>query len=248
MTVNSCRNWEEAISIVRDDWTEDSYVRKKKEVGFRKKAEMKSEEVDGSCKVNEEDLFSIKLRKNTGGGKREVMKEVEVTNVRKEVEVNSEQRSFVRRRKELSGVSSVPIRPSTFVEGPSSCKNHKGEEIGPDKGDVGSLENLGQESFDDIPWVVDSNPMAIIPYTRRIFNKFVSRMKVLGLKRDAMDEIGPKKVKRRKEVMVEQNIKSKISTYAKDLRKVKAKLRRSAKRKENIDPVAVTCNKEEDDE
>ncbi|KAK4256092.1 hypothetical protein QN277_009005 [Acacia crassicarpa] len=93
------------------------------------------------------------------------------------------------------------------------------------------------------PKDLDENSMALVLYSGEDYGKILGGLKGLGLKRKADDEVVPVCSKRRKDSPLVRNPESDISTMANYLRKTKARLKRSGRRKgkegkENI-PVEV---------
>ncbi|KAI9084479.1 hypothetical protein K1719_033467 [Acacia pycnantha] len=211
ITTNACRVWEEVLTVVRSNWEEAAYFKKKKdEAELRKKLEFK-QRADKEADVVEGDLFFIKVRSSSG-------EERSRDPGKSQVEEESEVRVCEAMNRILSDVSNKNY-PTPLADE----VNKRKDEVLKDAGGAGEMSegNLGghKEALNDKPL---KSPESVL-------------MQPLG-GGIAEEELMPLTFKRRKLVKKDQgSLKSAISSYANSLKKVKARMRKATKRKSRDD-------------
>ncbi|KAI9123509.1 hypothetical protein K1719_004809 [Acacia pycnantha] len=251
ITTTACRSWEEVMVIIKKDWIEADFVRKKKEEAVRKRRnEDKQQSYEKSSEVDE-DLFAIKINKPCADKERltwrKVREEQELNNseafepdhvnpsgsvnAQKEYGVDDrwyegkEKWSWSQGNSELR--SRREVRDSTPVSGPCS---------------TGLTVTSGDPSR-----AFKEHPLAMIPYSGGVMNNVINQLSGLGLKRSAKEEWESSALKRRKLVLDEPRKSPDIASYAANLRKAKAKLKRDVKRKKCGDKENIPAEVAEQD-
>ncbi|KAI9083556.1 hypothetical protein K1719_034498 [Acacia pycnantha] len=235
LTTNACRVWEEVLTVVRPDWEEAAYFKKKKdEAELRKKIELK-QRADKEADVEDGDLFSIKVRNSSGEERR-----------RDPIKSKVEEESEVRVCEAMN--ESYRYRRKNYPKPLADEVKKRKEEVLKDacgSGERSEGNRAGhKEAFKDKPLKPpesvlmqplggqEMNSLAMVLYDGEALNEVTGGLKNLGLKRTAEAELMPLTFKRRKLTKKEQGSpKSAISCYADSLKKGKARMRKTAKRK-----------------
>ncbi|KAI9097569.1 hypothetical protein K1719_025340 [Acacia pycnantha] len=94
---------------------------------------------------------------------------------------------------------------------------------------------------------VKEHPLAMIPYSGGVMNNVINQLSGLELKRSADEEWESSTLKRRKLMLDEPRKSPDIASYASNLRKAKAKLKRDVKRKKSGDKENIPAEVAEQD-
>ncbi|KAI9086202.1 hypothetical protein K1719_031656 [Acacia pycnantha] len=66
LTTKSCRNWDEAVVVIQDDWSEAEYARKRRVEALLRKKKETEQPIEPSSLVDEDNLFFINTQKALG--------------------------------------------------------------------------------------------------------------------------------------------------------------------------------------
>ncbi|KAI9123925.1 hypothetical protein K1719_005225 [Acacia pycnantha] len=225
ITTNSCRNWDEILVVVRHDWEEASYVRRKQEEAMLRKREVAKQTASKVSMADEEELFFIKpgeRRIDHGRENMEGRNDTDDSRYTKD-DVLQEVTNRVR-----EGTSAKVLRPESCMELDllNQYKNMKSEDTASDPGpSVGALPKNASVQAATPLILQDDNSLAMVPFNGEILNDVINVMTSLGIKRNAEGELMPEVLKRRKICVWEaEPLIPAISSYANDLRKIKKKL------------------------
>ncbi|KAI9124567.1 hypothetical protein K1719_004489 [Acacia pycnantha] len=233
-TTNQCRNCEESVVVVRQNWEEADYFRKRKEEALARRRKDRIQEVSRESKRMDEDLFFIKLNKSSSLER----KEDSAANLGDYSLSAEDCDASDRELEERCGSQTHTAVPQVAVMASSS---------GVDAGEVSKavsssdpnlpsslVEVVGARIGSKTPEVAVGTALAMVPYCGNSLLEVTNVLCGLGLKRSAVTELDLPCLKRRKMDVVEpDHTPNAISTYARDLRKSKARLRRSGKRKDS---------------
>ncbi|KAI9111818.1 hypothetical protein K1719_017508 [Acacia pycnantha] len=235
LTTKIFRNWDEAMVVVNSDWLEENYALQKKEEAVLRKKRATNRQPDLNASYDEEELFFIKVNKT-------VVKSPEVElggddggKAPKEDTVNRVDRDS------LAGdvAQSANLVTKVMTRGQDE---HVKKEIGGLGGtlavNAGIPSELGKEERQMAPTGMSApseehkeDNLAMVLYRGRILSNVIDELNGLGLKRSADEDWNSSEPKRLRKTLEQVCPKLAISIYAENLRKTKAKIRRSVKRK-----------------
>ncbi|KAI9083192.1 hypothetical protein K1719_034925 [Acacia pycnantha] len=239
LTTNSCRNWDEVMTVVKDEWIEANDARKKREEALRRKGTEDRRQGNRASHPPEDEIFCIKVNKSL---------------LESEMDGTSRGHS----KGEVENLGAV-------YGGRASLEIDRGKETGSilldkgkqtERGQEESLEFLNRKANDSPLNVVaeqkiglqrscdlvnesvpaeEVHPLAMVVYSGQILTEMINGIKCIGLKRKAMEDDDKMDQKRRKLAIVETNPDKDIFEYATCLRKTKARIKRNDKRKRKKD-------------
>ncbi|KAI9071798.1 hypothetical protein K1719_046244 [Acacia pycnantha] len=235
LTTPVSRSWEETMVVVRCNGAEGEYIKKKKMEGSRSPFSNSRQEKDKTTDVDAEDLFSIKspvyvpvARENGPVYAREFNDHDCPTSLKPDANSQPE---------DGYSISAMLKANTSLTEGP------KRAEVLYDKIKLGttkemepvitlcSVVNSHGVEYGNIPGPQLDNQLAIIPYCGKEINAVINSLSCLGLKRSAADAGECADPKRRRMIKVSSGPGAGISSYANNLRKTKAKIKRSVKKR-----------------
>ncbi|KAK4282089.1 hypothetical protein QN277_013507 [Acacia crassicarpa] len=230
-TTSQCRNREESVMVVRNSWEEAGYFRRKKEEAELRRRKEQFQESKSDTKESDEDLFFIQPSSSSRLGK-----DGEAVN-------GTPEHSFL--NKEVEAIISPPKEKQGYS---SHHTNSQEEEVSSYNGGV-LKEMAATEIFDGSTSLTTQGPealvhsgpkainaedgisMAMVPYCGESLKEVTNVLSGLGLKRGAAMELELPCLKRRRVNTKEPDPSTiTISSYARNLRKNKVRLKKSGKR------------------
>ncbi|KAI9072559.1 hypothetical protein K1719_045478 [Acacia pycnantha] len=229
----SCKT-EKLMSVVNNDelqfgpWTVTSQCRSWEEMLLKE---------EGS-KVEEEDIFTIKVHKSSASVKKEVLGQQRegggssladglLPNI--SLLERSHRQSHKIKPRDVSGYAYVEGNMVGCPHVDTEVESDRGSEFVQSPDDKDPAYKLGNSLSERI-----MNPLSIVPY--KALSDVISGICGLGLKRMATEELEFTTLKRRKLIATDSNLPDpSISNFAGNLKKVKDKLRKVVKRKTGVE-------------
>ncbi|KAK4263571.1 hypothetical protein QN277_028964 [Acacia crassicarpa] len=244
LSTTVCRSWDETLVVLSTNEAEAMYVKRKKEEDEKKSKDEGSTKTRGEGLIREDDLFHIRISSPMPGTQRRGINEI-----RKVKETTVEETLEA----EVTKAPSSSNKPTVQRVGTEAHHGSSGMDT---IGDIKSPEGSGAVKRYvklDSPYEEDSglmactsmavesevaNSMALVVYNGCTMNEVLKGINNLGLKREAAKEWESGEPKRRKCEEKSSSPLNDISNYANSLKKIKARIRRSgrkrgAERKEN---------------
>ncbi|KAI9118304.1 hypothetical protein K1719_010636 [Acacia pycnantha] len=230
LTTKLCRSWDEVVVVIKQDWSEAEHVRRKQQLALQRKRDEAQQASDTASTLDEKNLFFIKLNKATGDYSGPAGKEAmdrDASDVVKGRTVHGHGRGLGGNQRMMEGddggteegeLESMLLKRVQPVEEDSDV---------PTKVSAAEGEGSpGRSSETVLP-----NPLALVVYNGGNLGEVIKGISKLGLKREAAEDWEASELKRRKLMLANPTPKPAISVLAENLRKTRAKIRRSAKRK-----------------
>ncbi|KAK4278799.1 hypothetical protein QN277_016597 [Acacia crassicarpa] len=235
LTSTACLSMDEVLTMVKDEGEETRYVQKLKDLATQRREAKNHQQGSRVPEDGTDELFSINLLRSTivWKGEEEVknstpMKRVDDNSLAKDIP-NPEQHNGGRDREPLDAVKatvrSILSKVKERHQEMSRSKCLKSEVI------VNTEHVTPNFSKMAPPKDLEENSMALVLYNGEDYGKILGGLKGLRLKRKTDEEVVPECSERRKTSMLARNPESDISTMANYLRKTKARLKRSGRRK-----------------
>ncbi|KAI9119800.1 hypothetical protein K1719_009189 [Acacia pycnantha] len=219
LTTKMCRSWDEAVVVIKSDWSEAEYARRRRMEALLRKKEEEERAADLPSVVDDDNLFFIKTHKPKGdlsGAYRKVPNE------------------NLQARKNEEGpkgeVRSGAIGTNETQDAEASTNMGTRIQVGEEDG------YTGKASVDPL-----ENQLAVVVYNPGGLGEVIKGISMLGLKREAPEVWNVSEQKRRRKMPVSPTAKPVISVLAENLRRTRAKIRRSAKRKGKEDKENISA-------
>ncbi|KAI9093417.1 hypothetical protein K1719_027431 [Acacia pycnantha] len=211
--------------MVREDWEEADYFRKKEEEAILRRMRERNQMAAQDSERVEEDLFSIKMYKSLGPGHTRMPSTSAARDEDDDVSPlwESNNRLCNNGRDQVAAKSHVcedNVLASELVAKSdiASTGKHDGVYL-PESYALYSSETPSDD-------VGVENTLAMVPYSGNVFSEIICSLQGLGLKRSAEGELELPHCKRRKACSEEiTGPEPAISVYARNLRKVKTRMR-----------------------